>query len=142
MPDKYFWDTNLWVYLNTSSENPDDSGKRSQLEDLLLTTEVIVVSAQVFNELANVLMKKYGQTESDVKTRLNQIGLQTEMVQHTEEMTYQALDLKSKYQLSWYDSLIAAAALRAGCKFLFSEDFQDGLVIEGRLTVINPVKKK
>ena len=38
----------------------------------------------------------------------------------------------------FYDALIAASALEAECTALYSEDFQDGQVIEGRLTVRNP----
>jgi len=57
-----------------------------------------------------------------------------------EDITFQALDLKSKNKISWFDSLIVAAALVADCKILYSEDFQDGLVIEGKLKVINPFK--
>jgi predicted nucleic acid-binding protein len=42
--------------------------------------------------------------------------------------------------LSVYGSLIAAAALLAGCKTLYSEDMQDGQVIERKLTIRNPFK--
>ena len=37
-----------------------------------------------------------------------------------------------------YDSLIIASALEAACATLYSEDMQDGQVIEGRLTIRNP----
>ena len=46
--------------------------------------------------------------------------------------------MASRYRFSLYDALIAAAALEADCSTLYSEDFQDGQVIEGRLTVRNP----
>ena len=49
-----------------------------------------------------------------------------------------ALQMASRYRFSLYDALIAAAALGADCSTLYSEDFQDGQVIEGRLTVRNP----
>jgi predicted nucleic acid-binding protein len=48
-----------------------------------------------------------------------------------------ALDLQSRYRYGFYDSLIIAAALDAGCTQLFSEDLQDGQRIEG-LTIRNP----
>jgi predicted nucleic acid-binding protein len=47
------------------------------------------------------------------------------------------LDLQSRYQLSFYDSLIVAAALEGGCKTLYSEDLQHGQRIDG-LTIKNP----
>jgi predicted nucleic acid-binding protein len=40
--------------------------------------------------------------------------------------------------LSWFDALIAEAAIRSGCSVLFSEDFQHGASI-GELQVINPL---
>jgi predicted nucleic acid-binding protein len=42
------------------------------------------------------------------------------------------------YGYSMFDSVIAASALEAECDTLYSEDLQDGQVIEGRLTVRNP----
>ena len=48
--------------------------------------------------------------------------------------------LAEKYQLSIYDSLIVASALLGGCEILYSEDMQDGLLIEDCLTIRNPFK--
>jgi predicted nucleic acid-binding protein len=48
-----------------------------------------------------------------------------------------ALDLQVRYRYGFYDSLIVAAALDAGCTRLYSEDLQDGQRIEG-LTIENP----
>ena len=50
-----------------------------------------------------------------------------------------SLGLQSKLGFSFYDSLIVAAALEAGCKRLLSEDLQHGQRIEG-LRVENPFK--
>jgi predicted nucleic acid-binding protein len=48
-----------------------------------------------------------------------------------------ALDLQARYRYGFYDSLVIAAALDAGCTQLYSEDLQDGQRIEG-LTITNP----
>jgi predicted nucleic acid-binding protein len=48
------------------------------------------------------------------------------------------LRIAAKYGFHFYDALIAAAALEAQCTTLYSEDFQDGQLLEGRLTVRNP----
>lgn len=85
-------------------------------------------------------MKKYGQKESEMLTRLEALAQQTEIVALTEKTSFQALTLKSKYKIGWFDSLIVAAALQAECKILYTEDLQDGLVVEGQLKVINPMK--
>ncbi len=52
-----------------------------------------------------------------------------------------ALQLQLRWRFSFYDSLIVAAALEAGCKRLLSEDLQHGQRIE-TLTIENPFKKK
>jgi predicted nucleic acid-binding protein len=43
-----------------------------------------------------------------------------------------------KYSLQVFDSKIIASALHADCTILYSEDMQHGLVIENKLTIINP----
>jgi len=37
-----------------------------------------------------------------------------------------ALQVYAQHRLSWYDSLIVAAALEAGCSILYSEDMHHG----------------
>ena len=46
--------------------------------------------------------------------------------------------LAERYGLSIYDAMIAASALDAGCETLWSEDMQDGLVLDDRLRIVNP----
>jgi predicted nucleic acid-binding protein len=42
--------------------------------------------------------------------------------------------------LSDWDSLIASSAINARCEFLYTEDLQDGLIIDGTLRVVNLLK--
>jgi predicted nucleic acid-binding protein len=46
--------------------------------------------------------------------------------------------LAERYGLSIYDAMIAASALQADCDTLWSEDMQDGIVLDDRLRVVNP----
>ena len=55
----------------------------------------------------------------------------------TPELYRGGLRIRARYGFSFYDSLIVAAALEAGCTTLYSEDMQDGQRIEG-LTIRNP----
>ena len=43
-------------------------------------------------------------------------------------------------QISYWDALILASAEQAGCKYLLSEDFQDGRTYE-EVTVVNPFQQ-
>lgn len=54
----------------------------------------------------------------------------------------QAFDISSKHGFSHWDSLIIASALEAGCTTLYSEDLQNGQVINGKLKIQNPFAKK
>jgi predicted nucleic acid-binding protein len=49
-----------------------------------------------------------------------------------------ASSLRDSYSFSYWDSLIVASALDAGCATLFSEDMKHGQKIENALTIINP----
>lgn len=98
----------------------------------------IISSVQVLNEVANALIRKYTYPENEVREFLKQILLLTENLPMTSDFSFRALDLRQRYQLGWYDSLIVTVALSSGCRVLYSEDMQDGLVIEATLTILNP----
>ena len=48
------------------------------------------------------------------------------------------LALAERYRLSTYDAMIAASALHADCDTLWSEDMQYGIMVDGRLRIVNP----
>lgn len=138
MKDKEFWDSNLWIYLFTKSEYPEDVRKRQKLELMLRLHPQIISSVQVLNEVANALLRKYTYPENEVREFLRQILSLTENQPMVSDFSFRALDLKQRYQLGWYDSLIVAVSLGSDCRVLYSEDMQDGLIIEGTLTILNP----
>ncbi len=47
-------------------------------------------------------------------------------------------DLRSRYPFSFWDGLIVASALSADAEVLYSEDMQNGLLIENSLKIVNP----
>jgi predicted nucleic acid-binding protein len=46
--------------------------------------------------------------------------------------------ISDRYGFSYWDSLIVAAALDAGCAVLYTEDLQNGQTIDSALRIINP----
>jgi len=56
-----------------------------------------------------------------------------------EDLLDSAWRLEDRYELAWWDAPIVAAAERAGCRFLLSEDFQDEMRF-GDLVVLNPFR--
>ena len=51
---------------------------------------------------------------------------------------FQALRLQSRYEFSYFDSLMLASALEYGCEYFMSEDLSSGQVIENKLKITNP----
>ena len=60
-------------------------------------------------------------------------------VQPSLRLYHASLDIQSRYRFAYYDALIVAAALDAGCATLYSEDLQDRQRIDG-LTVVDPFR--
>lgn len=135
---KQFWDTNLWVYLFTVSTDPRDVAKQSKLLSLLADAPDIAISAQVVNELTNVLLQKFGYEAGHVLKIVDQIGQAVVVHTLTLDTSKKAIGIRQKLQLSWFDALIVSSALDAECAVLLSEDMQHGFIVEDKLTILNP----
>lgn len=131
MPGDFF-DTNILVYLNSDPE------KAHRVRELL--GQGGTISVQVLNEIANVTRRKLGFSWLETSEFLALVRAALSTVPVTVTIHEAGLRLAERYRLSVYDGMIAAAALSAGCDTLWSEDMQDGLVINGILTVVNPFK--
>src|SRR6266852_1565135 len=93
----------------------------------------------VLNELAAVARRKLGMTWDEIGEALAAIRvLCPSPVPLTIETHEAGLRIAAQYRFHIYDALVAAAALEAECTNLYSEDLQDGQIIEGRLTIRNP----
>jgi predicted nucleic acid-binding protein len=131
MPDiKPFFDTNVLLYL--LSEDP----KADQAEELLADGGVI--SVQVLNEFAAVASRKLGLSWSDIKNILGTVRDICQIEPVSVETHSRAVTIAERYGFSFYDALIAASALLAGCKILYSEDFQHGQLIANQIRIRNP----
>ena len=64
-----------------------------------------------------------------------------EVVNNDLELIEQAIDISVISQLSFWDSLIIAAAEKANCEFVFSEDLNAGQTYRG-VMVFNPFIKE
>lgn len=126
-----FFDTNILLYLLSS-----DAAKADWAEGALAAGGVI--SVQVLNECSAVARRTLGMTFDEVR----EVMAPVRAVCRVEPLTGQTHDLglqvSERYGFSVYDSMIVAAALLAECSLLYSEDLQDGQVLEKRLTVRNP----
>ena len=131
-----FLDTNILVYMFDET----DVRKRRQAEALVgerLLTGAGCISFQVVQETTNVLIHKLGFRLEDTRQVLEQVLVPLWQVNPTASLYQSAVSLQTRHGFSFYDSLIVAAALEAGCTRLYSEDMQHGRQIQ-RLTILNP----
>ena len=135
-----FFDSNVFVYLFDESA-PVKSGIAQSLVRNAIETRSACISHQVVQETLNVLTRKFARapTSAHAQAFLEQFLLPLWQVMPSQALFAEALCVKVRYQFSFYDSLIVAAALEAGCKRLLSEDMQDGQRVAG-LRIVNPFK--
>lgn len=126
-----FLDTNILLYLLS-----EDETKSVQAENTVAAGGVI--SVQVLNEFASVARRKLDLSFDEIREFLSHICMVCPVMPVTVTVHDQGLRIAENYGLSIYDALIVAAALSAGCTTLYSEDMQDGQIIDAQLLIRNP----
>jgi len=131
-----FLDTNVLVY----SYDIVDRGKQQVAQDLVRRALVgdIVTSTQVLGEFAATLLHKVAPRVDprELTAILDALG-PIPIVATDADMVRRAVQVQGRYGLHFYDSLIVAAAERAGCERIWSEDLNSGQKYFG-ITVQNP----
>ncbi len=128
----------IFVYL--FDETDDDKRERAErLVQQALENETGCISYQVVQETINVITRKLNATPEKARQILDRVLIPLWRVNPTRTLYQRGLDLQTRYRLSFYDSLIVASALAAGCKTLYSEDMQHGQHIEG-VSITNPFR--
>jgi predicted nucleic acid-binding protein len=125
-----FLDTNVLLYLLSS-----DAAKADRAEALAAAGGVI--SVQVLNEFVSVASRKLRMSMSEIREVLSAIRAVCTVEPLSIQTHDLGFDLAQRFGLTIYDALIVAAALLAKCRIVYSEDLQDGRIIES-LTVRNP----
>ncbi len=132
MHGEAFIDTNVLVYFTGAAE-------KARLAEALINRDG-TISVQVLNELTLVLRRKYDYSWQQVREALTFLRSLLTVRPLTTGTLELGLSVAERYHLRFYDSLLLASALQAGCKTFWSEDHQDGFVVEGTLTVRNPFR--
>ncbi len=133
----FFVDTNILVYLHDSKE-PEKQKRATEIMETLWRQASGCLSSQVLVEFYAVATRKLKPGLAPEIARQEIRDLMGWAPQPpSAELLERAWRLEDRYGLSWWDSLIAAAALAQNCRMLLSEDLQDGLEIDG-LRIVNP----
>lgn len=125
-----FFDTNLLIYAQQEGAKADAARQ--------LMAEGGIISVQVINEFTAVSRRKLGRSWPEIEAALRDIlAVMEPPLPVTPETSATARDLAAAHDLSFYDALIIAAALEAGCTTLLTENMQSGRRF-GDLTITNP----
>jgi predicted nucleic acid-binding protein len=101
----------------------------------------IFISTQVLNELY-VSLQKHDIDEAEIENKIRKlIGIYNILIIDTSTIKL-CWKVRRKYSYSYWDSLIIAAALQNDCTVLYTEDMQDGQVIDNKLRIVNPFAAK
>jgi predicted nucleic acid-binding protein len=132
MSAEVFLDTNILVY-GIAQNDPRTA------RAMALLRQGGTISVQVLNEFTNVAHRKLRRSWPEIIDALGALRILFPDPKPIGFATHQAaLAIAQRDGLAFYDSLIIASALEAGCATLWSEDMQDGQVIDGRLKIRNP----
>jgi predicted nucleic acid-binding protein len=138
MNGRFFIDTNIFVY-SFDPKAPAKAKRSLQIIREAANTGEGIISYQVVQEFFHVALRRFSNpmTVAEAEQYLITVLRPLLAVHSSPAIYYQALGIMEKHRVSWYDSLIIAAALEGGCASLYSEDFQHGQKIES-LRVENP----
>ena len=128
-----FLDSNVLVYAFT------DDARAATAQALL--DRGCTISVQGLNEFANVARRKLGKSWPEIRDDLAAIRTVCPTVIPIDVDTHEtALRLAERYGFAMFDALMVATASKAGCTTLWSEDMQDGMLIDGKLRIVNPFR--
>jgi len=135
MTDKVFIDTNLWIYLYDKKEEH----KQLKINQLIREKYYdIIISSQVLNEIYNIMSKKIKLDHSEIKEIIIETMTNFEVAEIGVLDIMKAMEIKERYNFSYWDSLIVASAIENHCSILYTEDMQNNQIIENKLKIVNP----
>lgn len=135
---KVFVDSNIWCY-SLDSRSPDKRRDALALISTLSIQDQVVISTQVLNEVYVVATRKMGIDPLKAKSVTRNM-LDFEVVTVEPDTIELAIDFSILEQISYWDALMLAAAYRANCQTLLTEDLNSGQVIQG-IKILNPFFK-
>jgi predicted nucleic acid-binding protein len=136
-----FVDTNVLVYVR---DRTDEEKQRAAAEWMtaLWDSRLGRLSVQVLQEYYVTLTRKLSPARSPDEVREDVIALSAwRPVAIDVGILERAWDLQDRFAFSWWDSLIVAAAVEMRCRYLLTEDLQDGQVVDG-LTIVSPFTRR
>ncbi|MEW5803968.1 MAG: PIN domain-containing protein [bacterium] len=142
MKDRFFLDTNIIIYSFDVTDR-DKAQRAKQLISEALNSKNGCIGTQAIQEFLNVATRKFERPLSiqDCRIYLQKVLFPLCEVYPDSDLYELGLDIQSETGYSFYDSMIIAAAKKANCSIIYSEDLQDGHRIQ-RVKIVNPFKSR
>lgn len=140
MTGPYFVDSNVLVYSKDASE-PAKQTQAGEWLQFLWKERVGRLSVQILGEFYVTVTQKLsrGLTREAAREEVRDL-LAWEPAVIDLTMIERAWSIQDRHVLSWWDSLIVAAAQILGCRYLLTEDLSAGQHLDD-LEVVNPFEK-
>ena len=111
-------------------EKRDELGMHREDETVRV---IVLTSSHQHPRVKHAIMNK-----SEIRELIHRFYARYAVHSIAEPIQLNASQLREMYSLSHWDSLIVSVALHSGATQMYSEDMQNGLVINDQLTVVNP----
>lgn len=132
MTNKIALDTNVLIYLQDTS----DPSKQEIAENLFANEPTI--SSQVISEYLNTTRRILDLSKDELLLQAADLFSDCKIFSVTSDTLYYASILLKKYNFQIFDAVIVASAIQSECDVLYSEDMHHGLLVDKKLTIINP----
>lgn len=93
----------------------------------------------MINEIHINMVRKFKIEDGIVfKTLQENISVIATVKSLTHQTYEKAFEIRQKYNISYWDSLVISSALESDCSVIYSEDMQNDLLIDNKLRILNP----
>jgi predicted nucleic acid-binding protein len=138
MTDLLFVDTNILIYSLDPGE-PEKRAKAAALIKAGVQRQTLVTSPQTLSESYRILTQKRQIMPVEAARDYLSALAPTCTAPLDQATIVLAWEIEDRANYSWWDCLMIAAALRAGCRFFATEDLSDGHEIAG-MRIVNPFR--
>jgi predicted nucleic acid-binding protein len=130
-----FVDTNVFLYALDQADLKKQAAARAWRTELW-KNRLGRISFQVLQEFYVKATRKWPETRDDVRAEIKDL-LSWQPVVIEAAILERGWKIQDRFQLSFWDALIVAAAKSIGCRYLLTEDLQTGQDLDGVL-IVNP----
>ncbi|MFZ1007785.1 MAG: PIN domain-containing protein [Candidatus Sulfotelmatobacter sp.] len=132
-----FVDTNVFIYYLDTTDSRKHEAARLWLAELW-QKRLGRISFQVLQEFYSVGTQKWPALKSEIQSEIGEL-FDWHPVVINRKIIKDSWEVQARYKVSFWDSLIVSAAKVASCRYLLTEDLQEGQEMDG-VVVVNPFR--